>query len=75
MAKPVVIAKSPAPEWTVYHTDLTTGEKRCTLVIGSSTIEDALREARASLDLTGGYMITRIELDKSVDVPSRALYK
>jgi len=65
MAKPVVIAKSPAPDWTVSYVDLDTGDQRVTLVMGSPTIDDALREAKASLDITGGYRITRIELEQN----------
>jgi hypothetical protein len=67
MAKPIVIAKREGPDWVIDYTNNDTGEAASMSVIGSPTIDDALKEARTSLDaaLKDWYVITRIELNKT----------
>jgi hypothetical protein len=63
MAKPLVTAKHPSPNWTIWYLDNDTGEQTSMQVIGSPTIDDALAEAKQSLDaLHRDYTIMRIEL-------------
>jgi len=69
MAKPIVVAKSDKPEWCVLYEDADTGETESMSVYGSPTIEDALTEARASLDGSKtDYTIVGIELVDEEDV-------
>jgi len=64
MAKPIVIAKSPSPNWTIRYFDNDTGERASMQVIGSPTIDDALKEAKQSLDAARrDYTIMEIKLD------------
>lgn len=64
MPKPVIIAKRAGPDWMVHYTDHDTGEPSVVTVFGSPTIDDALKEARFSLDALhqNWYTITQIEL-------------
>jgi hypothetical protein len=64
MAKPLVIAKREGPDWLITYQIDGLDEQDTLMVVGSPTIDDALREARLSLDATkqGWYTITRAEL-------------
>jgi hypothetical protein len=44
------IEKRPGPDWDIYYMDLHGGGRECMSVFGSSTPEDAIAEARASLN-------------------------
>jgi hypothetical protein len=69
MAKPLVIAKREGPDWLITYQIDGLDEQDTLMVFGSPTIDDALREARLSLDAArqDWYTITRVEL-----VPGRA---
>lgn len=62
MTKPIVVAKRPGSDWTVWYTEHESGEELSLSVFGSPTIEDALYEARTSLNAKrqGWYTITKI---------------
>ena len=64
MPKPIVVAKREGPEWCVVYTDDATHEENTMSVFGSPTIEDALQEARSSLNANRAdwYTIVGIEL-------------
>lgn len=44
------IEKRPGPDWTVYYIDLVDGGAESMSVFGSATPEEAVAEARASLN-------------------------
>lgn len=44
------IEKRPGPDWAVYYMDLVDGSTECVSVFGSATPEEAIAEARASLN-------------------------
>jgi hypothetical protein len=69
MAKPLVIAKREGPEWSVAYIDKNNDTIETMSIYGSPTIEDALKEARASLDATHSdwYTITGAELVEEYD--------
>ena len=64
MAKPLVIAKQKGPDWLITYTIDGVDQQDTISVIGSPTIDDALREARLSLDAQkkDWYTITRVAL-------------
>lgn len=69
MAKPIVVAKRQGPDWTVCYTEHESGEELFVSVFGSPTIEEALQDARASLDANhqGWYTITKVQLEEPTD--------
>jgi len=44
------VEKRPGPDWEVYYMDLVDGGTECVSVFGSTTPEEAIAEARASLN-------------------------
>ena len=64
MAKPLVIAKREGADWLITYTIDGTDGRDTISVFGSPTIEDALKEARLSLDASkqNWYTITSVEL-------------
>lgn len=64
MAKPIVVAKREGPEWCVVYIDNNTDEEESMSVYGSPTIEDALLEARSSLNANHSdwYTIVGVEM-------------
>jgi hypothetical protein len=68
MAKPLVTAKKPGPSWTVEYHDLDRDQESSIVVIGPALIDDALKEAKTSLDAVrqDWYSITMIELNRPV---------
>jgi hypothetical protein len=44
------IEKRPGPDWEVYYMDLVDGSTECMSVFGSATPEEAIAEARYSLN-------------------------
>lgn len=72
MAKPLVIAKREGPDWLITYTIDGLDEEDTVAVFGSPTIEDALKEARLSLDANRQYTIIRVELVPGPDEPTEA---
>lgn len=74
MAKPVAIATGKGLDWKVIYTDKH-GEVCEMVVFGNSTIDDALRDARGSLDSTvQDYVIIAIQLiNDVVDIPENQI--
>lgn len=62
MAKPILIAKKPGPEWSVSY--IAQSEPNMVSVYGSATIEDALADVRQALraEFQDDYSITGIQL-------------
>ncbi len=48
-----VFEKNPGPDWRVIYVVLSSGEQLVVSVFGQETIEDALKEARRSLNAAG----------------------
>lgn len=71
MAKPLVIAKRQGPDWLITYTIDGADRYDTISVIGSPTIDDALKEARESLDASrqDWYTITRAELLPKTEEP------
>jgi hypothetical protein len=44
------VAKRPGPDWDIFYMDLLGGGSECMSVFGSSTPEEAVAEARVSLN-------------------------
>jgi hypothetical protein len=42
--------KRPGPDWDIFYMDAQDGSRECMSVFGSATPEDAIAEARASLN-------------------------
>jgi hypothetical protein len=72
MAKPVVIAKRPGPEWVIFYDDNDRQEASTCTVLGSPTIDDAIEEARTSLNEKGTdwYTITSVALVREAKLDS-----
>lgn len=69
MAKPLVTAKKPGPTWTIEYYDLDRDQQSSIVVIGPAKIDDALKDAKSSLDAVrqDWYNITLIELNRPVE--------
>ena len=46
------IEKRPGPDWDVFYVDVHNGTTECMSVFGSSTPEEAIAEARSSLNVS-----------------------